>query len=345
MRSDISYVGISTKIRGMQRKLLSSEEIASLSECNSVREAAEKLSESEAYRGLAERAEGKSLHRSNVEKLLYFSLFDDFEKLYRFAGLRQRKFMDLYFKHFEVRILKICLENCMGGRGDILGLSKYAEILGRHLKTDVIKLAQSRDMAEFVENLKDTGYYPILKRIEESGKGTLLDYQTAIDMKYFNTMWKLKDKLLSKEDAKVIENTFGVNIDLLNINWIYRSKKYFGLSERELFNVLIPVRYKLTKENIIEMVKAPDMNAFFEAERKLRYSDMIRRLRKKDLGLTEIYDRLLTSCYRRESRKSPYSAASINTYFYLKEREIKNIVTALESIHYKLPLRAKEVKP
>ena len=344
MIADFSYVGISTKIRAMQKKLLSEEDIKSLAGYNSVREAAVHLGEFEPYAGIAEKTEGRELHRTNVEKLLYYSLFDDFEKLYRFAGFRQRKYMALYFKHIEVKILKICLENCMGGRRDILGLSKYAEILNRHSKIDIKNLVEADNLSEFIERLQGTEYYSILKRIEESGKGSLLDYQTAIDMRYFNTMWKLKDEALTKRDAKIIANTYGVNIDLLNINWIYRSKKYFGLTREELLNILIPVRFKLTQENISEMINAPDLNAFYEAEKKIKYSDMILKYRKNEKSLTEVYDKLITAIYKAESRKRPYSVAAINTYFYLKEKEIRNIVTALESIHYKVPFGAKEVK-
>lgn len=345
MIADLSYVGISTKIRAMQKKLLTEEDIQSLAEYNSVRDAAAHLGEFEAYAGIAEKAEGRELHRINVEKLLYYYLIDDFEKLYRFAGIRQRKYLDIYFKHFEVKILKICLDNCMGGRRDFLGLSKYAEILGKHSKIDIVKLVESKNLSEFINNLQGTGYYQILKRIEESGRGSLPDYQTAIDMKYFNYMWKMKDEKLKKRDAEVITQTLGVNIDLLNVNWIYRSKKYFGLTPEELFNLLIPVRFKLTQENIVEMVKAPDLNSFYEAEKKIRYSEKILKYRKNEKSLTNVYDKLITTIYRNESRKRPYSVAAINTYFYLKEREIRNIVTALESIHYKVPFGAKEVKP
>ena len=180
---------------------------------------------------------------------------------------------------------------------------------------------------------------------DQSGRGSLPDYQTAIDMKYFNYMWKMKDEKLKKRDAEVITQTLGVNIDLLNVNWIYRSKKYFGLTPEELFNLLIPVRFKLTQENIVEMVKATDLNSFYEAEKKIRYSEKILKYRKNEKSLTNVYDKLITTIYRNESRKRPYSVAAINTYFYLKEREIRNIVTALESIHYKVPFGAKEVKP
>ena len=50
-----------------------------------------------------------SLHRGDIEKLLLHTVHQNFAKLYRFANPEQRTFMKLYFKRYEIAIMKDCL--------------------------------------------------------------------------------------------------------------------------------------------------------------------------------------------------------------------------------------------
>lgn len=47
-------------------------------------------------------------------------------------------------------------------------------------------------MEEFVENLKGSIYYEPLKRLSGLDNPTLWDYETAIDLFYFKSLWDPK---------------------------------------------------------------------------------------------------------------------------------------------------------
>lgn len=55
--------------------------------------------------------------------------YEDFASLYQFANMKQRRFLDLYFMHYEIGIVKTCLRNGAGRREAAQDLSGFKEFL------------------------------------------------------------------------------------------------------------------------------------------------------------------------------------------------------------------------
>ena len=49
---------------------------------------------------------------------------------------------------------------------------------------------------------------------------------------------------------------------MLNLQWIYRSKKYYHMAPADIYALLSPVRYKLSTKEITELVEAVDEEEF-----------------------------------------------------------------------------------
>ena len=86
------------------------------------------------------------------------------------------------------------------------------------------KLITSGNIGELVENLKGTEYYAPLKRLENAENPTLFDYDLALNLYYFTTMWKKRKKILKHKELEIFTRDAGAKIDLLNLQWIYRAK-------------------------------------------------------------------------------------------------------------------------
>ena len=108
----LSYSGISTKIRAMQSKLISESEIQEMLQFTSVSHAAAWLKRTPEYAKAWADLDENSLHRGQIEKLLKASIFKDFSKIYQFANPEQRKFLDLYSRRYEIRVLKEIMPIC-----------------------------------------------------------------------------------------------------------------------------------------------------------------------------------------------------------------------------------------
>ena len=123
----LAYSGIATKVKSMQSKLLSEDKLREMAALENVPEALEYLKRQPAYEDLFSDVDDQSFHRSAIEQRLLLSKYRDFTKLYRFSRVSQRKFLDLYFLHYEIAILKRCLRCVLDHRNPDLDLSLFQE--------------------------------------------------------------------------------------------------------------------------------------------------------------------------------------------------------------------------
>ena len=98
MGNVMSYSGIVTKIRAMQAKLLTDKDFENIANLRSVPEAIDYLKEKPAYAEYMNQMDISLYHRRHVEKVLYQSLYDDYTRIFRFAGMEQKKFLKVYWK-------------------------------------------------------------------------------------------------------------------------------------------------------------------------------------------------------------------------------------------------------
>ena len=154
----LSYSGLVTKIRAMKSNLLTDDQYRELAEISSVPLAVAYLKQRPAYSQIWASLDENDLHRGQIEKLLINAVYNDFTRLYRFANMEQRKFLDLYFKRYEVAMLKNCLNKVFDHRDVELDLSMFHAFFGRHSSLNVNLLASSSSIEDFINNLKMT--YP-----------------------------------------------------------------------------------------------------------------------------------------------------------------------------------------
>lgn len=332
----LSYSGITTKVRAMESHLISKEQFREMAGLATVSDAMDYLSRLKAYDGLFTDLEGSSLHRGAIEQRLILSLYKDFAKLYRFANINQRKFLDLYFMHLEIDILKKCLRNAIGNNHLDIDLFVFGNFFKHHSKLDLVKLSASRSLSDFLSNLEGSVYYDFLSGLSDTKEPTLFDYEVHLDFLYFKSIWKVMGKHLKKEEKELLSRCFGSKLDLLNVQWIYRSKKYYHLQSAEIYSLLIPTNYHLTKEQIKKMVEAGSIEDFYSVLKTTFYG------RKTDIeafntpDLEKLTKEVLDKIYRSTSQQNPYSIAILNSYLYFKEAEIQKVITLIESIRYRL---------
>ena len=330
----IAYSGISTKIKAMERWRIHESQFEAMSQLQTVSEAVQFLKQFPPYAALFSGAEEGEIHRGDIEQRLNQSQYRDFAKLYRFASAAQRKFLDLYFLHYELDAIKTCLRNAAGHREQRQDLSVFQEFFERHSKVDLIKLSESQDIGQLIENLKGSPYYCALRTLEQNGAVTLPACETALDMMYFKAIWKRAGDMASKSEQEIIKQCFGTKMDMLNLQWICRSKKYYRLSPGTIYAMIIPINYHLTKQEINGMVQAENLEQVYDLIRTSWYGRLEEASGEARLDLEKLAWEINNRIYEMSCRKNPYSIASINSYLYFKEQEIKRIINTIEKIRY-----------
>lgn len=332
----LTYSGITTKVRAMESHLLTDEQFREMAELEDVRSAADYLKQQPSYSEIFSGLDDSKLHRGYLEQLLSQSEYRDFTKLYRFSNLSQRKFLDLYFMHYEIDIIKQILRHVINHQTASLDLSMFQDFFDKHSAIDLIALAEAENLQDFISRLEASAYHGLLIRLADNERVSVFDYELQLDLFYFKSIWSVKSKVLSKKEQKILDECFGCRLDLLNIQWIYRSKLYYSLSEADIYALLIPVRYRLKTPQIQQLVEAPGMNEFYQILKNTAYGKYAGTDLDSTPDVEALYHQILNRIYNNTSRKYPYSIAVLDSYLYFKELEMQKIITTLEGIRYGL---------
>ncbi|HJB85770.1 MAG TPA: V-type ATPase subunit [Candidatus Dorea faecigallinarum] len=335
MGNVMTYSGITVKIRAMQAKLLKDGDYEQIASMRSVPEVTEFLKEKPAYEKYLEEMDSTLYHRGNVEKILYQSLFDDYSRIFRFGGPQQKQFLKTYWKRYEVDVINYCLRIVFNHYQIPFDLDYKKEYFDRYSQISIDALVTSKNVEQLVDNLAGTEYYEPLKKIREMETATLFDYDMALELYYFTTLWKRQKRLLKGKELKLYARDCGTKIDLLNLQWVYRAKKYYHMLPPDIYSLTIPIHYRLSVKEYKTLVETPSLEEFLRQAENTWYA------RKYDFGdgrtMEQTYKDCLRHLYLADRRQNPYSVASIYTYLYLKEEEIDKLTTALECIRYGLP--------
>ena len=164
----LEYSGIITKLRAMEARLLTDEQFEEIAALTSVTELVSYLNAHSSYQDVLQDMNEAMLHRGNIEKVLILSLYHDYTKIYCFCGPKQRKFLKLYLKRYEVDLINYCLRIVINHYQEPFDLNHKKPFFDKYSQISIEKLITSRTTDQLVENLKDTEYYEPLKKLKDS---------------------------------------------------------------------------------------------------------------------------------------------------------------------------------
>lgn len=331
----LTYSGLATKIKAMSSRLITDEEFQEIASLSNVQEVAQYLKKHPAYQNDFAEFDDASLHRGDIERILSFSIYHDYSKLYRFSGQKQRRFMKQYFFQYEIQILKTCFRKIFDSQPIVLELGPFYSFFEKHSDIDLSKVTASSSIEELISSLKGTLYYRTLWEVSSSSELTLFDYETALDLLYFTGIWKWITSLKNSTEFNILAEICGSQIDLLNIQWIYRSKRYYRMTEADIYALIIPIHYRLKKSTIIAMAETSSEEEFAEILQKTHYVKHFKET--KTMSLEQMYHNIMKKLQKHFLSKYPYSIACVSTYLYNKEQEVTRLTSVLEGIRYGLP--------
>ena len=279
MGSVLSYSGLSTKIRAMQSRLTTLEQFEEILQLSDVTQVAAYLKRMPEYSSKWDALDENTLHRGQIEKLLKKSIFQNFSRIYHFANPEQRKFLDLYSRRYEIRVLKEVMTNIFDHRDtDPVDVSPYREFFRLHSNIDVDRITTCSTMEELISCLK------------------------------------------------------GEKFDMLNLQFIQRSKRYYNMDPASIYALLIPMNYKLKKEEITALVEASTYEDSRRIFNKTWYGARYQQL--SVANLEEFYNHIHRTILEKEAHRNPYSVAIIYSYLYNKEHEVNRLTIAIECVRY-----------
>lgn len=331
-----AYSAIAAKMSAMSGRLVKPHEYEEMAGLGSVTEVVNYLNKYPSYQKIFAAESDFDIHRGRVEALFQKSIYADFAKIYAFSGIEQRKFLDIYYIKYEIAILKNCLRMIFDNRNVTLDLSEFQAFFEKRSALDVVKLGESKTISDFVGNLQGSVFYPVLKKLDGAADATLFDYENALNLFYMKRIWNEFGRMLKKRDLEVIREIYGSEIELLNLQWIHRAKKYYHMTPADIYAFIVPVHYKLRKDlfcRIVEADTAQDMENLLRTCYYARFSEQL-----DTSSMEHMYEELIEKIQSASSRKYPYSIMCIENYLYRKVREVDKLTTLIECVRYGLSI-------
>lgn len=330
----LAYSGIVTKTKAMGKGLITPEEYEKISNLPTVADFIVFLKNQPAYKDLFANCDEHALHRNQIEHILTNALYMDYSKLFRFANDKQRTSLSFIFFRYEINILKSCLQQVFD-ESSTYDLATFETFFSKHSDLSLKQLSESQTLEAFINGLKGTEYYNLFQKIAQTETmNTLYDYETQLDIYYYTKVWKLGRTMLKGKEKIAFRDTIGKQIDNLNMLWIYRSKKYYNVEASKIYSSIIPIRYKLSNQDLMKMVESNTIEEFIAICKASPYTP--KGLDQNQYSIESIYQKILYKAYNDNRHRNPVSMSTLFYYLHLKELEIDRLTTALECIRYSL---------
>ncbi len=227
-----THAAANAKANAMLGKLLKDQDYIELLKLDTVEDVLEYLSYGTHYAKLFSEGEDDA---ESVELMMKRYFFSAYEKLYHFYIDEYRNFFKALFTRYEVENLKLYLralsrnENLSHITSHLIYSSLYSNI-----NYEALNLVTS--IKEFLEAIKGTKYHAVLDPFSDEEPASMIFHmEMVLDRGYFNQLYE-SIMALNRTDKQLMLALLGINVDILNIQWIYRGRKYFDITSEELFN-------------------------------------------------------------------------------------------------------------
>ena len=153
----------------------------------------------------------------------------------------------------------------------------------------------AKDIVPFLKCPKEKSFInSFAKGIETDDKG----------INYYINLWT-KLKLLNPNCKTEMKNIIGSEIDLKNILWAYRLKKFYAITGNATYGYLIPLHYKLSLEICTSIAHCTDAESLMKIVEDTVYNGVFRNFSNPEEQLRHF----LLAKYKQAGKKSHIALA------------------------------------
>jgi V/A-type H+-transporting ATPase subunit C len=187
-----------------------------------------------------------------------------------------------------------------------------------------------------------TPYGAIIRKTYHAveSEGSLFRLEVALDHYYYEALLDAMSALSRRDQAIALRLT-GIEIDLQNISWIMRLKRFYDLPLEDVLKTLIPGGYSLKRPLIDELYRAQNVTSVLQDFVKEQYPGLSTLLGAKGTDSSSrllIIQRILEEIKRQEVQRIlmgyPFTIGIILAYFFLKGEELSRLRTILNAKIY-----------
>ena len=314
------------KAKAILGRLLKEEDYLNILKLETVEEIINYLKTSTHY---SEILKDEYLEIQEYEVLMEHYFFKLHEKFYHFYTGNYREFFKAIMCRYEVENLKLYLRT--------LSKNKKMVILKSHLilqklynNVDYDEIDKATNIREFMDGIKNTIYYKqLIPFSDENPAEMIFHMEMVLDKFYFDRLY-IAATNLKKNDRDIMLELLGINIDILNIQWIYRGRRFFNISSEELFNFTL-IYGRRYNEKSLKKLCYMEFEDFRNLISKGDYKDLFQ---DKEYMMERAMERHIYNILDEYTKKSGLSISLPVVLLFKFEYEMRDLFTIIEGVNY-----------
>lgn len=314
---------LNAKLRGMYSKRITKEDIDDLIKQNNVKNVVLLLkSKSTIFKHADE-----NIDRLEIESLLEKSQIDDILKIKHLINKKDGQLFDLFLLQYEIKLIKSILRKLYAEDNTNDIIIKNVKNWNTTLFKDIKGIETVQNFEQFFSAIKRMKYHEILKDYKVQENINIFEIENQMDKFYFETLY---DEVSFDKDLKKI---IGSEIDLLNVLWIFRMKKYYNFTNEKIKEILINRNYKQNTKIINKLL---DIKSF-EDVKKIMQNTVYKKIFTTQEEFEDNIDKFLYKINKMIFKQNHTSIAYIFAYINVIDYENNDIINTLEAIRYNMP--------
>lgn len=318
------YSNINSKLKGMYSKKLKEKDFEELMNQKDLKSAIFILKIKNAeLTGISDDSK-----RIKIETALDKIIIADIIKIYRLLDKKDKKIFMQFIEKYKLKCIKSVFRKIFS-QNILHDNTENINTWTTSIFKDINGIQEVKDIKQFLEVIKKTPYIKAFELLQESdeNKAKLFKIENEIDKVYLNNLLNTVKKENSRLEKMIIKK-----IDLTNILWIYRIKKYYNFSDNELRSIIIPKDKR---------AKGLDIEHFINAQSDIEILEKLKKLNlinyaQMSTGIEQDINRIWYKINKRIFRDKIFDISSICAYINLIELENMNIVRIIEGIRYEI---------
>lgn len=317
------YCFANAKIRAMLSQLVSPAVFERMLNAADLAEAVDELKQTPyAVSSLDVRVIEKSLSRCDIQAC---------RKVYDMLSSKpEKEFILLLLQRYEIEELKVFLR---------LWHKKAPVIIEDFLLQPVIcfeidfkKLISAQTIEELILLLDHTPYKQALMRAWQvyKEKGSSFYLEAALDLDYYIRVNAAIEKF-SSLDRGIARRIMGIEIDIQNINWLIRLRKYYSLGIGEMLEWFVPGGAWITKEHVRGLYVSDGLAKVAESVSFGPYTAVKELIEDNAAAMEPFLYGYLTQEVKKALSGFPFTIGTVLGYLILQHRQTETIVSVLNA--------------
>lgn len=274
---------LDTKVKALQAQLLSEKDYSQLITASDLKEVIRYLKEDTHYDKFLADIDPETASRVLIEAAFSKIIIENTKKLeYYIYGL-DKDFIKLILQRQDLENLLILLR-ALYKKENLEEIVKHLSFSEHINSVKLQNLVEDETWESFKKMLEGTIYYRSIETYSDLESSDLFELEKTFERCYYDWLYKLLRKLSTNENKNLVK-LLRSEIDMLNLIWIYRSKKFYDLNVDQIVPFIYRGGLYLDEEDLYRIASIDNYDELLNVLRSYQHYDFLFNHEEGDLDL------------------------------------------------------------